>query len=79
MKSFVVMNPVSELAALDAGHCSDVLLPSHVHPGVRLQPFVLGGLLLLLCRACSFGHEGLGQGAGALQGGGLGGGVGRGI
>ena len=75
------MNPVSsELAALDAGHGSDVLLPPHVHPSVRLQPLVLPLLLLLLGGACGrLWHEGLGQGAGAYQGGGLGGWIGGGV
>ena len=75
------MNPVSsELAALDAGHGSDVLLPPHVHPSVRLQPLVLCLLLLLLGGTCScLRHEGLGQRTGAYQGGGLGGWIGGGV
>ena len=75
-KRFWSLNLASELAALDAGHGCDVLLPPHVHPGVRLQPLVLR-LLLLLGGVGGLRHEGLGQGAGAYQGGGLGGRVGR--
>ena len=73
-------SPSSELAALDSSHGGDVLLPPHVHPGVRLHPLLLGllggvggagGSLGLL------GHERLGQGV-AAQGGRLGGRVGGG-
>ena len=73
-------SPSLELAALDSSHGGDVLLPPHVHPGVRLHPLLLGllggvggagGSLGLL------GHERLGQGV-AAQGGRLGGRVGGG-
>ena len=68
-------SPSSELAALDSSHGGDVLLPPHVHPGVRLHPLLLGLLGGVGGAGGSLGHERLGQGV-AAQGGRLGGRVG---
>ena len=70
-------SPSSELAALDSSHGGDVLLPPHVHPGVRLHPLLLGLLGGVGGAGGSLGHERLGQGV-AAQGGRLGGRVGGG-
>ena len=70
-------SPSSELAALDSSHGGDVLLPPHVHPGVRLHPLLLGLLGGVGGGGGSLGHERLGQGV-AAQGGRLGGRVGGG-